>query len=179
MGQGDVGNLTVEVAKNLTLQDGGRIITTTFGQGNAGNLTVSAKNIEIIGGKNLTGLFASTHEKGNGGNMTVTVAENLTLRGRAVISTSNFGQGNAGNLTVSARNIGIIGGENLTGLFARGFPQATGAAGTITIYTETLNLRNEANIEVQSATQQPAGDLRINSNNIRIENQASLTAESK
>ena len=173
-GKGDVGELTVE-AESLTLQDA-LISTTTFGQGNAGNLMVSARDIEIIGGGDfdLTGLLAVTIGKGNGGKLTVEVAESLTLGNGALISTSTLGQGNAGDLKISARNIEM---DN-SGLLARVRGNiATGAAGNITIYTESLNLRNQAQIAVSSTTQKPPGDLIINSNNIRIENKAQLKAE--
>ena len=173
-GKGDVGDLTVE-AESLTLQDA-LISTTTFGQGNAGNLMVSARDIEIIGGGDfdLTGLLAVTTGKGNGGKLTVEVAESLTLGNGALISTSSLGQGNAGDLTISARNIEM---DN-SGLLARVRGNiATGAAGNITINTESLNLRNQAEIVVSSTTQKPPGDLIINSNNIRIENKAQLKAE--
>ena len=249
-GKGNGGDLTVRVAESLTLQDGAKISTNTFGEGDAGNLTVSARNIEIIGGGTLSGLFAQVapEGKGNAGNLTVEAQESLTLRNRGFISASTFGQGDAGNLIVSARNIEIVGGSfsgllaqvNSTGkgdagnltvevqeslalrdgaqiavkalgqgnagnitIYARdieiigkspGFEElgsritaearsrATGAAGTITIYTETLNLRNEAEILVKSESEAPksaAGELVINSNNIRLENKAKLTAETK
>jgi hypothetical protein len=85
-----------------------------------------------------------------------------------------LGQGNAGDLTISARNIEM---DN-SGLLARVRGNiATGAAGNITIYTESLNLRNQAQIAVSSTTQKPPGDLIINSNNIRIKNKAQLKAE--
>ncbi|WP_052845818.1 filamentous hemagglutinin N-terminal domain-containing protein [Trichodesmium erythraeum] len=178
--QGNGGNLTVKAAESLTLQDGAIISTTTLSQGNAGNLTVSARDI-LIGYSTM--LSAETLGQGNGGNLTVKAAESLTLQDGAFISTKTSGQGNAGNLIVSARDIEIIGkspdGKSFSSLTAEAKKESTGAAGTITINTETLNLRNEAEIIVTSATQQAAGDLIINSNNIRLENQASLKAETK
>ncbi|MCL2936058.1 MAG: filamentous hemagglutinin N-terminal domain-containing protein [Trichodesmium sp. MAG_R02] len=186
--KGDGGDLKVTVAESLTLRDGGLISTTTFGQGNAGNLTVSARNIQIIGGGEGTqsGLYAQVDKggKGDGGDLKVTVAESLTLRDGAQIAVKTLGQGDAGNITIYAREIEIIGkspdGKKLgSQITAEARSKATGAAGTITINTETLNLRNEAEITVKSATPEPAGDLEINSNNIRLENQARLTAETQ
>ncbi len=213
---GDGGNLTVEVAESLTLQDGAQISTSTLGQGNASNLTVSARDIELFGGVNLTesladitakgnggnlfdvlyggkytGLFAYTIVTGNGGDLTVE-AESLMLRDGAQIYATTLSQGDAGNLNIYARSLTL---QDKAEISVEALFEAIGAAGNVTINTETLNLRNEAQITVssksrrpageslrnssQNATQNATGDLIINSNNIRLENQASLQAETQ
>ena len=143
---------------------------------NAGNLTVSARDIEMSGNSVL--LSAETLGKGNGGNLTVEASESLTLQDGAVMSTTTVGNGNAGNLTFSVRDIEIIGkspdSKYLSRLTAEAKNESTGAAGTITINTETLSLGDQAEIRVKAASEAPnaaAGDLLINSNNIRLENE--------
>ncbi|NEP38228.1 MAG: BamA/TamA family outer membrane protein [Okeania sp. SIO2H7] len=117
---------------------------------------------------------------GNGGSITVNTKK-LRLQDGAQINARSRGGGDAGNITISTKNTEIIGkspnGIWLSGLTAEATDEGTGRGGTLTIHTETLNLRNQAEITVSSATQQPAGNLEINSNNILIENQASINAE--
>uniref|UniRef100_UPI0035C94011 ShlB/FhaC/HecB family hemolysin secretion/activation protein n=1 Tax=Okeania sp. SIO2F4 TaxID=2607790 RepID=UPI0035C94011 len=180
----NAGSLNIET-ENLRIQDGAKIGVDVFGEGDGGELTISATNIELIGiaadGQRVSEITAAVQEEaiGDGGSITLNTT-NLQIQNGARITASTSGQGNAGNLTISAKNL------QLTETSANGVPsritaeadsRATGAGGTLTINTETLNLRNQAEITVSSATEQPAGNLEINSNNILIENQASLNGE--
>ncbi|NES79654.1 MULTISPECIES: S-layer family protein [Okeania] len=117
---------------------------------------------------------------GNGGTITVNT-ENLRLQDGAQINARSRGGGDAGNITISAKDTEIIGkspnGIWLSGLTAEATDEGTGAGGTLIINAENFNIRDEAEITVSSQTQEPAGNLEINSNNILIENQASLNAK--
>ena len=182
--EGDGGSINI-TTENLRVEDGAKIGVDVFGQGDGGELTILAKNIELIGTsadeRNLSEMTAAVQEEaiGDGGNIILNTT-NLQIQNGARITASTSGQGNAGNLSISAKNL------QLTETSANGTPSqltvaaestATGAGGTLTINTETINLSNQAEITVSSATQEPAGNLEINSNNILIENQASLNAE--
>ncbi|MGD1700954.1 ShlB/FhaC/HecB family hemolysin secretion/activation protein [Dapis sp. BLCC M229] len=183
-GEGNGGSINIKT-ENLRVEDGAKIGVDVFGQGNGGELTISATNIDLMGiaadGQRVSEMTAAVQEEaiGNGRNITLNTT-NLQIQNGARITASTSGQGNAGDITISAKNL------QLTGTSANGTPSrltaeadstATGAGGTLTINTETLNLRNQAEITVSSATKQRAGNLVINSNNILISNQASLNAE--
>ncbi|MCH2047196.1 MAG: filamentous hemagglutinin N-terminal domain-containing protein, partial [Trichodesmium sp. ALOHA_ZT_67] len=178
---GNGGDLTVK-AESLTLE-GSEITSAIFGKGGkSGNIMIYAKDIEIE--IDYSGVYTTVAKGavGDGGDITIN-AENLRLQNGGVLNARSRGKGNAGNITIYAKDIEIIGkspdGIRKSNLTAESTNESTGAAGTITINTETLNLRNEAEITVKSATPKPAGDLEINSNNIRLENQARLTAETQ
>ncbi len=183
-GEGNGGSINIKT-ENIRIEDGAKIGVDVFGQGDGGELTISAKNIELIGiaadGQRVSEMTAAVQEEaiGDGGNITLNTT-NLQIQNGARITASTSTQGNAGDITISAKNL------QLTETSPNGTPSrltaeadstATGAGGTLTINSETLNLSNQAEITVSSATQQPAGNLQINSNNILISNQASLNAE--
>ena len=177
--------------ESLTLQDGALISSSTFGQGNAGNLIVSARDIEMIGGR----MFAATAATGKGGNLKVE-AESLTLRDGGQINTTTIGQGNAGDLTVSAKNIELFGGQNITDLLAEGLkitevlgPEqwnytglfagtaATGNGGDLTVeVAESLTMGGGAQIVTGTIGQGDAGDLKIYARSLTLQDKADISA---
>ncbi|MES1026076.1 S-layer family protein [Gloeocapsa sp. BRSZ] len=202
---GTAGNLSLNTNK-LSLQNGAQIGSGTFGAGNTGNVKVQASEIDIVGvartpeGEPISdaglpfpsGLFASTEEgySGNGGNLTVTT-DRLSIRDGAVVQTTTFGSGDAGNLTIqAAQSIEVAGtvnveGQNLkSGLFANsgglpgtGLPaifDATGRGGNLTIQTDELIVRDGAIVAVSSVNEttaaQGAGNLQVNAQTIRLDN---------
>ena len=84
---GNAGNLTIETGR-LTVQDGGQIVTSTFGVGKGGNLTVRATEaVELIGtsGTNPPAIsslsaLAGSNSTGNAGNLTIETPELNAVR---------------------------------------------------------------------------------------------------
>ncbi|MBW4682953.1 MAG: filamentous hemagglutinin N-terminal domain-containing protein [Microcoleus vaginatus WJT46-NPBG5] len=166
---GDAGSLTVETAQ-LTLLDGARISSSTFGQGNGGNLSVRATESVTLSGLDASGLDSILETQvgpqaiGNAGSLTVETAQ-LTLLDGARISSSTFGQGNGGNLSVRATE-----SVSLSGLDAYGFgsnlqaavgPQAVGNAGSLTVETAQLTLLDGARISSSTFGQGNGGNLSV------------------
>ncbi len=166
---GDAGNLTVETGR-LTLNDGARITTSTFGQGNAGSLSVSATESVTLSGLdgNLTSSFFETGVDGgaigDAGNLTVETNE-LTLSDGAFISSSTFGQGNAGALSIRASESVTLSGLRGDGrgsvLSTTVESEATGDAGNLTVETGRLNLNDGARITTSTFGQGNAGAITI------------------
>jgi large exoprotein involved in heme utilization and adhesion len=109
------------------VKDGAQISAAIFGNGNAGNLTVTATNIELVG-TSIDGQFPSSittvslgKESGNSGTVTLDT-QRLFVQDGAQISTATFGPGNAGNLTVTARDIELV------GISERGLPSGITAS---------------------------------------------------
>ena len=154
---GAAGNLTIDT-NNLTLQDGGIISSSTFGEGDAGDLTVKiAENTELIS----SGLFAFTTDTGAAGNLTIDTG-NLIIRDGTLISTSTLlGSGDAGDLTVRASDTieitSVLGINNPTGLFSNTIGGA-GKAGNIDIDTQKLILRGGTQINSVTGTSGVVGD---------------------
>jgi large exoprotein involved in heme utilization and adhesion len=169
---GNGGNLTIETGR-LLIQDGAQVITSTSGAGTAGNLTVIAPNsVELVGtnpnGQTASGLFAQVEQgaTGNGGNLTIETGRLLIQNGSAV-STSTFGAGTAGNLTVIAPDsVELVGtspnGQIASGLFAQVEERATGNAGNLSIQTAQMTIQGGAQVSTAARTGGNGGKLTIN-----------------
>ncbi|MBW4493476.1 MAG: S-layer family protein [Oscillatoria princeps RMCB-10] len=167
-GQGKAGDLIIETGQLIVT--GGQAAASTFAAGNAGNLTVRASHsVDVTGtetdGKFLSGLGAVVSEgaTGNGGNLTVETGR-LTVRDGAQISTSTFGDGPAGNLTVRAYEwVELIGrtadAQKGSGLFS--VSQGSKDGGRLTVETGRLTLRDGAEIATTAFAAGNAGNLLI------------------
>lgn len=182
-GTGAGGNVFIETGR-LSLQNGARIVTSTFGSGSAGNLSIKAKDsVEAIGtladGSSPSG-FATSAEvgsSGNSGNLSInTVRLSLQEGARAITSTS--GTGNAGNLTVEANNIEISGAsiqQIPSGLSAQTLE--TGQSGNLIIDTDKLAVNDRGEITVSSKGTGNAGNINVSASSIELDNQGKLRAE--
>jgi filamentous hemagglutinin family protein len=111
-------------ARSLSLSNGARILSSTFGQGNAGNIIINASDsVSLKGTNNLiinddgtffingfstaltTSVFKNPSPTGTtrGGDIRINTGT-LLVTNQAILATSTFGQGDAGNLFVNARD---------------------------------------------------------------------------
>jgi large exoprotein involved in heme utilization and adhesion len=103
---GKGGNLTLETGQ-LSLSQGGQIAVSTFGTGDAGELKVNATEIELIGITPSMEIpvvclpMSILMPQGIGGDVTIQT-QGLRIIDGATLSASTFGQGDAGNLSVTA-----------------------------------------------------------------------------
>ncbi|MDJ0647817.1 MAG: S-layer family protein [Xenococcaceae cyanobacterium MO_188.B19] len=173
---GNGGNLIID-SERVTIANGGRVSVGVFGQGNAGDLTITAREIEISG-ETSDGRFGSSLDAqvnssgiGNGGNLVIET-DTLKVDGGAQVSVSVFGQGNAGDLTITAREIEVLGtspnGRFSSGLFADLARSAQGKAGSIAIETQDLTLANGGEISLSSFGNGDGGNLDITATKIEI-----------
>ncbi len=180
-GSGSGGNIAV-TAQNIEVKDGGQISTSTEGRGNAGTiqLTTTGGEVTLRGGDNRTdsltptreatfgsGLFSSTMGLGNAGSVSVD-SGNVNISNGASISVQTIGRGNgdAGTVTIQgtqgkerADKVSLFGlhanGNSTAAIFAGASelgnaPGLLGSGGTITIKSETLELKDGAKIAVRS-----------------------------
>ncbi|MEO1669776.1 MAG: filamentous hemagglutinin N-terminal domain-containing protein [Cyanobacteria bacterium J06631_2] len=174
---GDGGSVEIET-DSLILENGGQINVNTFSFGDAGNLTVKAKDIAIRGESDL-GFFASAlfaqadiFETGKGGNIKIDT-DTLLVQDGAQINASTFGDGDAGNITIVAQNVELIGtaGENPSSLSAEadfvGFDGA-GKGGNIDLTANNLLVSDGAQIAVDSNNFGDAGNLKVTAQNIEL-----------
>ncbi|MDF0555497.1 filamentous hemagglutinin N-terminal domain-containing protein [Kamptonema sp. UHCC 0994] len=196
---GGAGNINIDT-KRLTITDGSgissgsglvlgdKVINTTGGPG--GNLIINAtESIEMTGisGVLATGsrlgsfLSADTYSSSQGGNIRISTPM-LTLR-NGIISTASFGQGDAGNITIDANRVEIIGTMNPGGFNSLirasiGFagdltnPNATANAGSLNLNINQLILRNGAAVSVQALGMASAGNINLVTDSISLNNQA-------
>ncbi|MBW4549085.1 MAG: filamentous hemagglutinin N-terminal domain-containing protein [Symplocastrum torsivum CPER-KK1] len=175
-GQGGDVNIS---ASTLQLEGGARIYTVTSGAGKGGSLSVDAQDVQIIGtsadGRFFSALAASTNENstGNAGDLTIKT-NTLLVRDGAQVSTTTFGAGNAGSLSVDAQDVQLIGrsadGRATSGLYASAERNSTGNAGDLTIKTNTLLVRDGA-MGTYTFGAGNAGSLRIDAQEVQIDGQ--------
>ena len=184
---GDAGNLIVDTGK-LVIKDGAVVSASTLvgSTGQGGRLTVTASDsVELSGttadGEITSGLFAQTQGSGDAGNLIVDTRK-LVVEDRAVVSagTSTGSTGRGGNLTVTASDsVELSGtstdGEITSGLFAR--TRGTGPAGNLTVTTDQLIVRDQAQVTVSGVESGEAGNLDVTAGSIRLENQGAILAE--
>ena len=162
---GNGGDLSI-ATDYLLVADGAVITTTTFGLGDAGDLNVTASEIELIGasGEFASGLFVSTEAEGNGGSLNIETDYLLVADG-AEISSTTFGSGDAGNVSVTASEIELIGGAaevGPSGLFANVEAGSSGSGGNLTVETSSLSILDGAQISTTTFGLGNAGTININ-----------------
>ncbi len=176
---GNGGNLVIEAAQ-VQLQ-GASLRSRTYGAGAAGNILVNAQALIVADSRITT--EADLLATGPGGNIHLT-AETLKFLdgGQALASTS--GRSTAGNLSIIAQSLEIAGRspqntppdqQVISGLEA--LSEGKGAAGEINLTTDSLMIREGAIISVSGEGDGNAGNLRIQSNTIKLDTGGSLLAE--
>ncbi len=165
---GDAGDLLIQT-NTLLVRDGAQVNAGTFGSGKGGNLIVDAKDIQLIGrsavGPLVSGLFAQAEPDStrDAGDLTINT-NSLLVQDGAQVSAGTFGSGKGGNLTVNAENIQLIS----SGLFASAESNSTGDAGDLTINTNTLLVKDGAQIAAGTFGVGEGGDLTVNAENIQL-----------
>ncbi|MEH2439631.1 two-partner secretion domain-containing protein [Nostoc sp.] len=176
-GIGSGGSIDVTTGR-LNLSNNGGISASTFNQGNAGNIGINASQIDLRGSSSIR--TQVNHEaKGNAGNISIKT-QLLNVQEQSEISSGTFGNGNAGNLTVQADNISLIGSDSelATGITSSVQEGAKGKGGDIDITTNNLDISDRAQIISGSLGTGDAGDIRINANFLEILGKSSAIASS-
>jgi large exoprotein involved in heme utilization and adhesion len=159
--------------RRLTIRDGARLSTSTFGNGKAGDMTINASDfVEVAGSDSILFAQVTPGAQGNGGTMTIDTRR-LTVRDGAQLTTSTFGNGKAGDLIIRASESVDL---NRGSLFATAQSGATGNGGNLTINTGELKIQNGATVNVSSQGTGRAGNLNITARSIEL-NRGTLRAE--
>jgi large exoprotein involved in heme utilization and adhesion len=171
-GVGDGGTVTIN-SGSLSLQDGGQITASVIdgGVGKAGNVLIDVeKNVNISGNDsngNFSAIFSSlgTGAKGNAGNIEI-AAGSLTLEDGGFISTSTFGEGRAGNITVDVDSAVTL--SNDGDIFSRvetGAVVPEGEVGTVNIKAGSFLIADgDSSIETSTSGTGDAGNVTLNVN---------------
>ncbi|KYC35433.1 hypothetical protein WA1_06295 [Scytonema hofmannii PCC 7110] len=180
-GQG--GNIAIDT-KTLSVRSGSQVSAGTFGSGNAGSLSVVAPTVEVRGeatDSQFSGLFAQveTGATSQGGNVTLTT-EQLTLQGeRARISASTYDRGVGGSVGINTRQLLLRDGAQIqattNGLAPGGKIDVTATDTVELVGTSTLG-QSLSGLFTSTFGEAPAGNLTINTNNLSVQNGASISA---
>ena len=184
-GEGNAGDITIETVR-LSIRDGTQVNNSTFGVGgDAGNLIIRASEVEVIGesadGQFDSGIHAQVEIGAEGNAKDILIeAVRLTLRDGGQVSAATFGVGNAGNLTVRASEVELIGtakvGRFPSRLRVRVEPGGKGDAGNLTIETEQLIVRDGADVTADTAGSGVGGNIDVQAGSLTLD-RGTITAE--
>jgi filamentous hemagglutinin family protein len=162
--EGNAGNIYIKAA-SVSLANGANIRNIAFGRGKAGDVSIQARdNVSFDGVASNgieSGVFSNlgSNAVGRGGNIKIT-AGSLSLRNDALLVTSTFGQGDAGNIIIDARDRVSLDGNN-TGVRSRVEDSSIGKGGEIRITTDLLSVTNGAQLSASTFGQGDAGNIII------------------
>jgi filamentous hemagglutinin family protein len=175
----DAGNLTINT-RQLLVRDGAVVSSATFGTGKAADLTVNATDSVQLIGTSIYGPFSSSltaqadlNSTGDAGDLTINTRQ-LLVRDGAEGSSTTFGAGKGGDLTVNATDFVQLIGESTDGQFGSSLTAttrqvATGNAGSLTINTDELLIQDGAEATVSSFGEGVAGNFGITARSVRLD----------
>ncbi|AFY56421.1 filamentous hemagglutinin family N-terminal domain protein [Rivularia sp. PCC 7116] len=167
---GSGGDIDIETG-SLSVTGGAGLFALTKGRGDAGDVSINARDRVSFDGTNQnagsSGIFASVENNavGNAGN-TIIEAESLFVTGGAGLFALTKGRGNAGNVSINARDRVSFNGTNQnggsSGIFASVENNAVGNAGNINIETDSLFVTGSAGLFALTEGEGSAGNININ-----------------
>ena len=168
---GDSGGISI-AADSLEVSNGAQIQSLTFGEGSSGKVAIEARGIVTFDGEGSNGdpggAFSSVEDGaiGNAGGIDVT-AESLLLIDRTQLNSSTEGRGNAGNISIEARDkVSLQNSIIITEVVeaneeGEGGTGGLGNGGNIRITTGSLSLENGSSLLADTENLGDAGDITI------------------
>jgi filamentous hemagglutinin family protein len=185
---GNGGNINI-TADSIKLSDKVGIGSNTITQGNAGNINIKTGSLLVEMTSGITSNSDPTNDNlsGKAGNIDIT-ADSVNIENSAGISSSTLGSGNGGNINIKSRlltlddktdfpsrsNISVSTGIVPNSEGNKVSTENTGNAGTINITSDEIFL-NRAEIIGQTRSLGNGGKITINSQNIKLDNQAKIS----
>ncbi|MGG6239409.1 filamentous hemagglutinin N-terminal domain-containing protein [Nodosilinea sp. AN01ver1] len=184
-GSGGGANIAV-LTPMLVVQEGGEIVTYSFGSGRGGNVTVSAPNKVQISGVSPSGISNSriisfALSSGTGGDITLSTRGLIIDSGATILTITPTGTGRGGDVVVDAADSIAINGANIIGassdtISSLGTSSGTGDAGNLIVNTRRLTLSEGGSILTSTFSNGDAGSLTINAlESVDITGRAQLT----
>jgi filamentous hemagglutinin family protein len=182
--------------KNIQI-DSAEIKTGTLSMGNSGNIHVEADNLSIDGqtvlnGQPLylkSGIYTETGDStatkaqatGKAGNIDLRISDQLSLTRSGKISSSSFGTGSAGNITVNAGQL-LIDGQGAqdlfqTGIFSSAAREWSGQGGGIAVDVQgDLNMIGGGSlIQAGTSGRGDSGNIWVTAKNLHIDGLNTIT----
>ncbi len=155
--------------RSLFVTNGGQLDTSTFGRGDAGRLIIDAHEMVSFDGNSGAFSQVSFGAVGKGGDIDITTGS-LSLTHGGQLSTSTLGLGNAGHVTIDAREAvsfdGIGSDTIISGAFSAVGQEAIGNGGEIDIMARSLSVTNKAQILASTLGQGDGGRVTIQSHDL-------------
>jgi len=168
-GIGRGGNIKIHTG-SLSVTNGASLVASTVGQGDAGNVFITALDrISFDGGsangKFMSAAFSSVLQGGigRGGNVEIHTGS-LSITNGAQLTANTLGQGDAGNILITAREGILLRGTNYgysSGIFTNNYLASTGQGGNIQIESATFRIANGAVVSAPTRTLRQGGSVVI------------------
>jgi filamentous hemagglutinin family protein len=168
IGLGEGGDISITTG-SLTLTDGSQLVANTLGQGNAGNVIIKARDRVFLDDSiifsSVGAVNAETLAVGDGGNISITTGS-LSLTNSAQLLANTFGQGNAGNVIINARESVNVEGVDRQGLpsaiFSDTVAGAEGRGGEIRIAADSIRIADGAIVSTATFNRFGGGSVTLN-----------------
>ncbi|WP_414543903.1 filamentous hemagglutinin N-terminal domain-containing protein [Nostoc sp. CCY0012] len=167
--EGNGGNINIHTG-SLFLTNAGLLNASTYGQGDAGNININAHDLVSFDGEGAAHSFVRREAIGNGGSIDIHTGS-LFVKSGAALSTSTYGQGNAGSININARDLVSFDGVGKNG-FSTGASSSVGSSrtigngGSIDIHTGSLLVTDGATLFTTTYGQGDAGSININARDL-------------
>ena len=184
-GQGNAGNIELNIANTVTLSSNSALGTGSVGQGNAGNLTIDTEKLTIQNSL----IDTSTNGSGQAGTLNITAASSVNISGTYTqpdgspffsIYTSTSGNADAGDVFIETENLLMTDGAQLQAATLN-----SGNGGDISIEAELIKLTGSSNegifsgISALSLGSGTGGTINIDSENVVLNDGAAILAEAR
>ncbi|WP_103668498.1 filamentous hemagglutinin N-terminal domain-containing protein [Pseudanabaena sp. BC1403] len=173
LGTGQVGDIAIS-AKQVSIQDGGNIITGMYTPASGGNIIAKVADSILLDGFNPTSpanpssIYTITFNSANAGNITLSTS-NLRLLRRGILSSISFGTGKTGNIRVQAQDLIEVGEYIPSQLVSPSgillASTALGDTGDLLINTARLVIRDGGVVGSIVAGKGTSGNVSINASN--------------
>ena len=142
-------------------------------------ISVDGENFEFISGVLST---VESEASGNSGKINITT-DSLFLTNGGQLNVITFGQGDAGEINIDARELvsfeGVGSGSFESGAFSNVDRDANGDSGNIDINADSLSLNNSAVINANTSGNGNAGEINITANNFSAINGGQIFTTSR
>ena len=174
--KGNAGGVEIETG-SLFLKDGAFLSASTSDRGDAGTVKINASDSVLLEGESSQGTPANavsqvnSQAKGNAGGVEIKT-RSLILKDGAFLSTSTFGEGNAGTVKIIARDSVSLEGKDSQGLASlissQVDSQSKGDAGGVEIETGSLILKDGAILSANTLNVGDAGNILVKATTLSL-----------
>ena len=181
---GNAGRILL-TTRHLSIQDGARIMAITLGNGQGGQIDIEvAKEIVIAGrgqprttssgqiSQQRSSISTTSFNQGQGGNLNITASE-LQLREGGIIDASTQNVGQAGTVRIE-----ITGDLNISGGGGISTISINGKAGDLILQSQQLILQESSQIIAMTFGKEKGGDVQIQSDQVEIKEKSTISASS-
>ncbi|WP_424100002.1 filamentous hemagglutinin N-terminal domain-containing protein [Moorena producens] len=154
------GNIDIQT-HSLSLNNGSSINSNTFGRGNAGNIVIKEADSVVLDSSSIGSVIGEEAVTSQASNIDIQT-NSLSLNNGSILSTTTFGQGDAGNIVINANEIVSLESSSISA--AIGKAAISSRPSTIDIQTDSVILTNNSLINAATAGKGDAGQILVRAN---------------